>query len=163
MTKVVGYNRKNWRADMAHWEDEIGEIIAKKEREGLEEVKERLREVGRSAPCRYFFAVPPRCSLRHELDCLTCPDYKPHETPGRWTKGYAVFESGRVIHLVEDVESDGFYRSGRALCGRMLSEEEMAVEIYPLESFDELAEEMGERYPGQNVCRKCRGALLYNK
>lgn len=147
---------------MAHWEDEIGEIIARKEREGLEEVKERLRGWALS-PLPVFFAVPPRCSLRHELDCLTCPDYKPHETPGTWTKGYAIFEAGRVIHLVKDVESDGFYRSGRALCGRMLSEEEMAVEIYPLESFDQLVEEMGERYPGQNVGRKCQGALLLNK
>lgn len=68
-----------------------------------------------------------------------------------------------MIHLVKDVESDGFYRSGRALCGRMLSEEEMAVEIYPLESFDQLVEEMGERYSGQNVGRKCQGALLLNK
>jgi hypothetical protein len=148
---------------MAHWEDEVASIIASKEGQALEEAKESLREVGRSAPCRYFFAMPPRCGLRRDLDCVACPDYKPHETPGRWSKGYAVFESGRVIHLVEDVESDGFYRSGRTLCGRMLSEEEMAVEIYPLESFDQLDEEIREMYPRQRICRKCQGVLLHNE
>ena len=148
---------------MVHWEDAVAEIIANKEREAIEEAKGRLREVGRLAPCRYFLLFSPRCSLNHEINCLTCPDYEPHETPGRWSKGYAIFEDGRVIHLVEDVESDGFFRSGRALCGRMLSEEEMAVEIYPLESFDQLDEEISQLYRGQNVCKKCQRTLLYNK
>ncbi|MFH0941845.1 MAG: hypothetical protein V1823_02325 [Chloroflexota bacterium] len=72
-----------------------------------------------------------------------------------------MFEFGRVIHLVEHLESDGFYRSGRALCGRILSEEKMAVEIYPLESFDELDEQMiGKQYPSENICRKCQKELL---
>ncbi len=143
---------------MMNWEDEVTKIIARKERETLEEYRERLRESGRAAPCQHFVAFPPQCNLRHELDCLTCADYEPQETPGTWSKGYAVFEYGRVIHLVEDVESDGFYRCGRTLCGRMLSEEYMVVEIYPLESYSQLEEDTGEPYHGRNVCRKCKEA-----
>lgn len=67
---------------MLHWEDEVAKIIAGKEREALEEAKARLKEVGRSAPCQYFFAIPPSCGLRRKLDCFTCIDYIPHETPG---------------------------------------------------------------------------------
>ena len=78
---------------MVHWEDEIGEIIARKEGEELEEAKQRLKEVGRSAPCQYFSAIPPLCGLQHALDCLICSDYKPHETPGRWSKGW-IFRCG---------------------------------------------------------------------
>lgn len=148
---------------MAHWKDEIAKIFINKEKQELEEARERMREVNRLAPCRNFSVIPPRCKLHHELDCLTCPDYEPHEIPGRWSKGYAFFEAGRVIHLVEDVESDGFYRSGKTLCGRMLSEEEMSVEIYPLESFDQLTEETGDLYQNRIVCRKCQGMLLQDK
>jgi len=144
---------------MVHWEDEISEIMARKKGEELQELKQRFKEVGRSAPCRHLSTIPPQCSLRHELNCLACPDYRPHEMPGKWSKGYAVFESGSVIHLVEHLESDGFYRSGRALCGRILSEEKMAVEIYSLESFDELDEQMkGAPYPIGGICRKCQGS-----
>ena len=142
---------------MARWEDEISGIIARKERRELEQAKARLKEAGRFAPCRHFTSFPPTCHRWHELHCLTCPDYAPQETPGELGKGYATFESGNVIHLVEHVRSDGYYRSGRALCGRLLSEEKMAVEIYPLESFAELDELKNEEAHAEgSICRTCR-------
>ncbi len=134
------------------WEQEIAEIFANKEKADIADFREKLREAGRSAPCRNFFAVPPRCFLGHELDCLICPDYQPHETPGTWDKGYALFECGRVVHLVRSVVSDGFYRSAKALYGRWLSEEDDAVEIYPLDSFDELPTDLATK----TVCRLCQ-------
>ncbi len=144
---------------MTPWEDEIAEIIAKSADETLEQTRQRFKEASRAAPCRHGYALPPSCSLGYELHCLTCADYEPPETPGEigMGMGFALFEDGSVVHLVRGVLTDGYYRCGKALCGRVLAEETMAVEIYPIdyaEELDELAK--GElQAEGRDVCRKC--------
>ncbi|MBN1856330.1 MAG: hypothetical protein JW846_05180 [Dehalococcoidia bacterium] len=141
---------------MTGWEDELAEIIARKDGERLEQAKTRLRDVGRGTPCRHFSGLSRECKLGYELYCLTCQDYEPHETPGSWDKGYAMFENGRVLHLVKNVKSNGFFRSGWTLCGRALSEEDMAVEIYPLETFEQVEEVTKEPlFSDRRICRSC--------
>jgi len=70
--------------------------------------------------------------------------------------GRAVFESGRVIHLFNQVESDGYWCSGLTLCGRILTEEYDNVEIYHLDSFDEIFNELNLKKSDQGICKKCQ-------
>ena len=67
-----------------------------------------------------------------------------------------MFEYGKVVHIVENAETDGYYRSGVSLCGLVLSEEDMAVEIYPAETLEEVAEASRELADSFGpVCLRC--------
>ncbi len=137
------------------WEEEISQIIAKAENKEIAEIMTKFREVGRSSPCSHFTGLSLKCRLNHELDCLTCPEYEPHETLGNLGRGYAEYECGKVIHLVDDVQTDGFYRSGPALCRRWPDGESDAVEVYPANSWDEVIQTFGE----QKICKRCLKAF----
>jgi hypothetical protein len=146
---------------MPKWEYQILEILARKQEEETEEFNEKLRRAGRLAPCRYIAlestgSLTINCIQGKELSCLTCSEYEPEEQPGHWNHGYAVFESGRVIHLLNHVESDGYWRSGITLCGRILNEEYDDVEIYPLDSFDEIFSELNLKKSDPGICKKCQ-------
>lgn len=133
------------------WEEEVAQIIALAENKEVEEVLQKFREVGRISPCVQFSALACKCRLDHVLDCLNCSDYEPHETPGDLGIGYAKYETGRVIHLVDDLQTDGFNRSGPALCHRWPDEEFDAVEIYPVTSWAEIIQAYGEK----KICKRC--------
>jgi bacterioferritin-associated ferredoxin len=87
------------------------------------------------------------------------PHYQPQETLGNLGKGFACYEEGKVVHLVDDIESDGYYRSGICLCNRLPDEEVDAVEIYPVETFEEIVNEFGEN----NICKICLKAFKKHK
>jgi bacterioferritin-associated ferredoxin len=137
------------------WEDEIIKIIERKENADLKEAAKLFRAAGRSGPCNHFHPFPPQCGLKQELDCLTCPHYQPQEIGGNLGQGFARYENGKVVHLVGDIESDGYYRSGVCLCNRLPDEEVDAVEIYPADTFEEIVEEFGE----DNICKICLKAF----
>ena len=146
---------------MPKWEYQILEILAKKQEEELEEFKEKLRRAGSLAPCRYIAlelkdAITAICIRGKVLGCLTCSEYEPEEEPGYWSHGYALFESGRVIHLLNDVESEGYWRSGLTLGGRILNEEYDDVEIYPLDSFNEIFNGLNLKECDPGICKKCQ-------
>lgn len=103
----------------------------------VEELAMEFERAGRSAPCRYFSALAAQCHLGYELDCLTCSKYVPHERPGPLESAICRFGAGRVYHIMEFAESDGFYRWGRTLCGRFVDEKVEDVEIYD-EGFSDL-------------------------
>jgi hypothetical protein len=147
--------------NMPKWEYQILEILARKQVGDFEEFKEKLRRAGRLAPCRYIAlesigSLTATCFQGKELSCLTCSEYEPEEEPAHWNHGYAVFGSGRVIHLLNDVESNGYWRSGLTLCGRILNEENDDVEIYPLDSFEDIFNELNLKKSGPGICNKCQ-------
>jgi hypothetical protein len=153
---------------MPKWEYQILEILARKQEEEIEEYKEKLRRVGRLAPCRHIAlelkeAFTAICTIGKGLGCLICSEYEPEEEPGHWNHGYAVFEFGRVMHLLNDVESDGYWRSGLTLCGRNINEEDDNVEIYPLNSFDEIFDEPNLEKTDSGICKKCQRKYLEKK
>ena len=137
------------------WKDEIISIIEQKEKADLKEAAKLFRAAGRSGPCNHFHPFPPECGLKQELDCLTCPHYQPQETVGNLGKGFACYEDGKVVHLVDDIESDGYYRSGICFCNRLPDEAVDAVEIYPVDTFEEIVENFGE----ENICKICLKAF----
>lgn len=114
--------------------------------ERLGELALELQKRSRAAPCRYFSALVPGCKLGYELDCLNCPQYVPHESPGPLPGAICEFEGGRVYHLMKAAESDGFWRWGVTLCGRLVDEEGQDVEIYP----------GGETLSQRRLCRRCQ-------
>lgn len=125
----------------------------------LEELARELEKKGRLAPCLYFSGLTSDCmQLGHELDCLNCPDYEPHEPPGPLDEAICEFELGKVYHVMEFAESDGCYRLGRTLCGRFVDERVDDADIYDHKAFS-------QRRP----CRRCearrrdREALLSNR
>jgi len=126
---------------------ELEEILKRKETIlTLEELAQEFEKVGRSAPCAYFSALPGvhPCKLGHELDCLNCSKYEPHEPPGTLESAICEFSESEVSHIMEFAESDGFYRCGETLCGRLVDERAQDVDIYDDESFS-------QRRP----CKKC--------
>ena len=116
----------------------------------LEELAQEFERAGRSAPCAYFSALPGvnPCKLGYELDCLNCSKYEPHERPGPLESAICEFSEGRVYHIMQFAESDGFYRRGETSCGRFVDEIAEDVEIYDDETFS-------VRRP----CKKCNAKL----
>jgi hypothetical protein len=114
-----------------------------------EELAQDFQKADRLAPCAHFSALSAilhvnPCKLGYELDCLNCSNYEPHEPPGPLEPAICVFENGKVYHVMEFAESDGFYRQGMTLCGRFVDEEADDVEIYG-----------GETLSGMRLCKKC--------
>lgn len=131
---------------------ELEEILKRKEvGSTLQELAQEFKEAGRLAPCKYFSALAPdrlalgaHCKLGHELDCLNCPTYEPHERPGSLESAICLFEQGKVYHIMRFAESDGYYRWGQTLCGRFVDERVYDVEIYD-----------GETFSQSELCKKC--------
>jgi hypothetical protein len=133
------------------WKDEIIKIVVQKENAATESAAKLFRSAGRISPCYFFHGYPPECSFKEELDCLTCPHYQPQEIIGNLGKGFACYEGSEIVHLVDDIESDGYYRSGLCLCNRLPDEESDAVEIYPFDTLNGVVKEFGEN----NICKIC--------
>lgn len=131
---------------------ELEEILRRKKvGSTLEELAKQFEKAGRLAPCRYFSAMAPNrlalgahCKLGYELDCLNCPKYEPHEPPGSLESAICEFEKGKVYHIMRFAESDGFYRWGETLCGRLVDESVEDVDIYDDDSFTQ-----------SRLCKKC--------
>ena len=125
---------------------ELEEILRRKDTDlTLEELAEDFERAGRFAPCAYFSTIPPAsCKLGHELDCLHCSDYEPHEPPGSLESAICEFEDGKVYHRMKFAESDGFYRRGETFCGKFVDESEGNVEICDDETFSK-----------SRLCKRC--------
>ncbi len=111
-----------------------------------DELAGEFEKRGRLAPCLYFSGLG-HCHLGYQLDCLNCPKYEPHEPPGPFKEAICEFETGRVYHIMEFAESDGFYRRGKTLCGIFVDEGVYTVEIYGAMTLRE-----------RRLCQKCEAA-----
>jgi len=105
-----------------------------------------------------FSSLPTRMCFETRIGLFN-PHYQPQETLGNLGKGFACYEEGKVVHLVDDIETDGYYRSGICLCNRLPDEALDAVEIYPVETFEEIVNEFGE----DNICKICLKAFKKHK
>jgi hypothetical protein len=116
-------------ASQNSWQSQLERLIDRKN-----EQESAYRQVMkmRSAPCNNFSGYQGTCHLGLEIDCLNCTRYEPWEPPGPLDEDISMceYETGRVYHLMEYAESDGYYRRGRTICGRYVDEKTDEVVIY---------------------------------
>jgi hypothetical protein len=142
---------------LMRWENEVKKIMTKTGKYTAVEITKMLRDAGQKSPCKHlhinFEKLPElktQCALSLDMSCLTCGQYEPYEKPGELGPGYACYDTAPKMHLVEFVQTDGFNRSGQALCGRWPDEELEAVEIYPAE-WKKVVKEFGSG----SICENC--------
>jgi len=114
-----------------------------------QDAAEHMKEAGRLAPCVWLSGLDGTCKLGHDPNCLTCVDYRPHESPGFLNSPVCKFETSHIYHLMHYAESDGYYRSGQTFCNRYVDELNMPLEIYDGDS------PHGEDLKEYRLCKKC--------
>jgi hypothetical protein len=124
------------------------------EKVGLDQMLELFRQVGRLPLCHQCKKLKPEQAFP-ELDCLTCPEYGIHEVEGNIGKGFALYDNSAIVHLVDNINSDGIYRSGNCFCGLWSNEESNPVEMFCVTDLSGLICNIGEAV----VCKQCLAAF----
>jgi hypothetical protein len=134
---------------------QLEEILKTKSQEyDLYEVSQCWADLERGDACVYFLAAEPHglCTFDHRyiLNCLSCDDYNP-DSVSRGS-AYCNWDNGK-IHIMAFVESEGYWRWGKTICGLFTDEEFLEVEINPGEitSQDYYDEETGIN----RLCKRC--------